>query len=106
MGDDEFRRFGYKLIVGKLTIMGKLTGGMYLNVASKSLYPFLTFGKKHLVDDPVALLSTNGSKEYFAEYLKLAIADDICQLPIFRTGLKYTKSPCSHQPILHWSEVV
>ena len=29
-----------------------------------------------------------------------------CQLPIFRTGLKYTKSPCSHQPILHWSEVV
>ena len=52
-------------------------GGMYLNVASKSLYPFLTFGKKHLVDDPVALLSTNGSKKYFAEYLKDAIADDI-----------------------------
>jgi len=52
-------------------------GGMYLNVARKSLYPFLTFGKKHFVDDPVALLSTNGSKEYFAEYLKLAIADDI-----------------------------
>ena len=52
-------------------------GGMYLNVASKSLYPFLTFGKKHLVDDPVALLSTNDSKEYFAEYLKFAIADDI-----------------------------
>jgi len=23
----------------------------------------------------------------------------LCQLPIFRTGLKYTKSPCSHQPI-------
>ena len=52
-------------------------GGMYLNVARKSLYPFLTFGKKHLVDDPVALLSTNGSKEYFAEYLKYSIADDI-----------------------------
>ncbi len=32
--------------------------------------------------------------------------DSKCQLPIFRTGLKYTKSPCSHQPILHWSEVV
>lgn len=30
----------------------------------------------------------------------------VCQLPIFRTGLKYIKSPCSHQPILHWSEVV
>ena len=29
-----------------------------------------------------------------------------CQLPIFRTGLKYTKSPSSHQPILHWSKVV
>ena len=29
-----------------------------------------------------------------------------CQLPIFRIGLKYTKSPGSHQPILHWSEVV
>ena len=52
-------------------------GGMYLNVASKSLYPFLTFGRKHFVDDPVALLSTNGSKEYFAEYLKLAIEDNI-----------------------------
>ena len=29
-----------------------------------------------------------------------------CQLPIFRTGLKHTKSPSSHQPILQWSEVV
>ena len=29
-----------------------------------------------------------------------------CQLPIFRTGLKYTKSPSSCQPIFHWSKVV
>lgn len=29
-----------------------------------------------------------------------------CQLPIFRTGLKYTKSPCSCQPILHRSKII
>ena len=32
--------------------------------------------------------------------------NNLCQLPIFRTGLKYTKSPSSCQPIFHWSEVV
>lgn len=29
-----------------------------------------------------------------------------CQLPIFRTDLKYTKSPCSCQPILHRSKII
>lgn len=30
----------------------------------------------------------------------------MCQLPIFRTDLKYTKSPCSCQPILHRSKII
>lgn len=52
-------------------------GGMYLNIASKSLFPFLTFGKKHISDDPVAMITATGSKDYLAEYLKMSIADNI-----------------------------
>ena len=36
----------------------------------------------------------------------VSMATAKCQLPIFRTGLKYTKSPCLCQPILHRGQVV
>lgn len=52
-------------------------GGMYLNVASKSAFPFLTFGRKHISDDPVAMLTAVGPLEYFSGYLKKSIEDDI-----------------------------
>jgi hypothetical protein len=33
-------------------------------------------------------------------------ATHFCKLPIFRTDLKYTKSPCSCQSILHRGEII
>ena len=52
-------------------------GGMYLNVVEKREAPFLSFGKKHISDDPVAMLVSVGSQEHLAGYLKKSIKDDI-----------------------------
>ena len=52
-------------------------GGMYLNVANKRELPFLSFGKKHISDDPVAMLVAVGPQEHLAGYLKKSIEDDI-----------------------------
>ena len=52
-------------------------GGMYLNVVEKREAPFLSFGKKHISDDSVAMLVSVGSQEHLAGYLKKSIKDDI-----------------------------
>lgn len=52
-------------------------GGMYLNVANKRELPFFSFGKKHISDDPVAMLVAVGPQEHLAGYLKKSIEDDI-----------------------------
>ena len=52
-------------------------GGMYLNAASTRELPFLSFGKKHISDDPVAKLVSVGPQEHLAGYLKKSIEDDI-----------------------------
>ena len=54
-------------------------GGAYLNVESNSHFPFLSFGNKHIVDDPIYILSmsTQDSDEYHAQILKESIKDDI-----------------------------
>lgn len=54
-------------------------GGAYLNVESNAHFPFLAFGKKHIVDDPIYLLSLNtqDSDEYRAQILKESIEDNI-----------------------------
>lgn len=58
------------------------TGGAYLDVQENKHYPFLTFGKKHIMDDPVAKFSNshNEQKEYkplFSKILKKSIKDNI-----------------------------
>lgn len=52
-------------------------GGMYLNVVEKREAPFLAFGKKHISDDPVAMLVSVGPLEHLAGFLKKSIKDDI-----------------------------
>lgn len=54
-------------------------GGAYLDVESKAHIPFLAFGKKHIVDDPIYILSFNSSdsKSYCAKLLKRSIEDNI-----------------------------
>ena len=59
----------------------------------------------HVYDDDYQYFDKYGYL-YNENALKIAIPEGWCQLPIFRTGLKYTKSPSSCQPIFHWSEVV
>lgn len=57
-------------------------GGAYLSVESNAFFPFLAFGKKHIVDDPIYLLSLGAqdSDEYHAQILKESIKDDILVL--------------------------
>jgi hypothetical protein len=54
-------------------------GGAYLDVESKAHIPFLAFGKKHIIDDPIYILSFNrsDSKSYCAQLLKKSIEDNI-----------------------------
>ena len=58
------------------------TGGAYLDVQENKHYPFLTFGEKHIMDDPVVKFSNshNEQKEYkalFSKFLKKSIKDNI-----------------------------
>ncbi len=52
-------------------------GGMYLNVSKNQAFPFFSFGKKHIADDPVVMLASAGPQEHLAGYLKKAIEDNI-----------------------------
>lgn len=52
-------------------------GGMYLNVSKNQAFPFFSFGKKHIADDPVVMLASAGPQEHLAGYLKKAFEDDI-----------------------------
>ena len=54
-------------------------GGAYLDIESKAHIPFLAFGEKHIIDDPIYILSFNrsDSKSYCAQLLKRSIEDNI-----------------------------
>ena len=77
---------------------------------AKAGHPSLTHSIRHL---PISFFLNIRSLKNFLRDLAflgggvgLSPQNTQCKLPIFRTGLKYTKSPSSCQPIFHWSEVV